>query len=138
MNPVRTKIELLLLVVFIGQTALLGYLLGVEFINNLRFSMVHLDIFTLLFLVFIYLVYRLIRPTARAMLVGAIVCASGSILATWHGGDWGWRLGPTISARLFYNDSIEVGLNINNYILCMLFIKARKDRLEIDKVSQST
>ena len=36
MNPVRTKIELLLLVVFIGQTALLGYLLGVEFINNLN------------------------------------------------------------------------------------------------------
>jgi len=71
-------------------------------------------------------------------MVGAIFAALGIFRVAWPSGLWSWNIGITIDVALLEMNSAVVSLNIANFVLCILFLKAYKNRKVLANVTANT
>ena len=140
MQAKRTKLELLLLCSLIGQIIFFFAANREETLNLTIYgpSSAALIVFSVLAAIYLYLIYGLFQPTVRVLIIGAIFCAAGIIHVVWPSGMWGWSMGLTIQFRLFEVGNAVMSMNISNFILCILFLKALSNKKALANVTADT
>lgn len=130
MGQEKSKLELGLFVLLIGQAIFMaGILFGHKVNWYLYGSTFQAMLITITYsLVYLYLIYGLLKPTRTVLIIGTLFCGLGVLDIVWPTGMIGWSFGLTIKFRLFEVSNVVISLNISNLILFALFLKALSKR----------
>lgn len=83
-----------------------------------------------------YLIFKLVKPSVAALILGAILYGIYIFEVTWSTGLFAFSLGIQINFFLFEIDGINVSLNLGNLISLVLFVIALKERLSVAKTEE--
>ena len=75
-----------------------------------------------------YIIWRLRAPTIKLLIIGAVFFGIHVFQIKWATGMWSSNVGVTVMAQLFKIGEVNIKMNIGNFIIFILFLKALEKR----------